>query len=59
MGGKLELRSKEETLLKELMLEGIVSIQSGDNPNIVEEKLTIYLSPAQRKRSTSEDSGGK
>ena len=59
MGGKLELRSKEETLLKELMLEGIVSIQSGDNPNIVEEKLKIYLSPAQRKRSTSEDSGGK
>jgi len=59
MGGKLELRSKEETLLKELMLEGIVSIQSGDNPNIVEEKLKIYLSPAQRKKSTSEDSGKK
>ena len=59
MGGKLELRSKEETLLKELMVEGIVSIQSGDNPNIVEEKLTIYLSPSQRKRSTSEGSGEK
>ncbi len=59
MGGKLELTSTEETLLKELMLEGIVSIQSGDNPNIVEEKLKIYLSPAQRKKTTSEDSGKK
>ena len=59
MGGKLELRSKEETLLKELMVEGIVSIQSGDNPNIVEEKLKIYLSPSQRKMSTSEGSGEK
>ena len=56
MGGKLELRSKEEILLKELMVEGIVAIQSGDNPNIVEEKLIIYLSPSQRKSSESEGS---
>jgi chemotaxis protein MotA len=53
MGGKLEIRSKEEILLKELTLEGIVAIQSGDNPNIVEEKLKIYLSPAQRKSKDS------
>jgi chemotaxis protein MotA len=53
MGGKLELRSKEEILLKELMVEGIVAIQSGDNPNIVEEKLIIYLSPSQRKSEGS------
>ncbi|MHC4182157.1 MAG: motility protein A [Planctomycetota bacterium] len=56
MGGKLELRSKEEILLKELMVEGIVAIQSGDNPNIVEEKLKIYLSPSQRKSKESKDS---
>lgn len=54
MGGKLELRSKEETMLKELMLEGIVAIQAGDNPNIVEEKLKIYLSPSQRKENNRE-----
>ncbi len=56
MGGKLELRSKEEILLKELMVEGIVARQSGDNPNIVEEKLIIYLSPSQRKSNESEGS---
>ncbi len=53
MGGKLGLRSKEEILLRELMVEGIVAIQSGDNPNIVEEKLVIYLSPSQRKSKNS------
>ncbi len=53
MGGKLELRSKEETLLKELTLDGIVAIQAGDNPNIVEEKLKIYLAPSQRKENYS------
>ncbi len=49
MSGKLDIRSKEETLLKELIVEGVVSIQSGDNPSIVEEKLKGFLSPAQRK----------
>lgn len=53
MGGKLDLRSKEETLLKELTLAGIVAIQAGDNPNIVEEKLKIYLAPSQRKENNS------
>jgi len=48
MSGKLDIRSKEETLLKELIVEGVVSIQSGDNPSIVEEKLKGFLSPAQR-----------
>lgn len=49
LSGKLEVRSKEEVLLKELVLEGVVSIQSGDNPSIVEEKLKGFLSPAERK----------
>ncbi len=49
MSGKLDVRSKEETLLKELIVEGVVSIQSGDNPSIVEEKLKGFLSPAERK----------
>ncbi len=49
LSGKLEVRSKEEALLKELILEGVVSIQSGDNPSIVEEKLKGFLSPAERK----------
>ncbi len=55
MAGKLEIRSKEETLLKELIMEGVVAIQSGDNPGIVEEKLKGFLSPSQRKEKTLEN----
>lgn len=55
MGGKLDIRSKEETLVKELIVEGIVAIQSGDNPNIVEEKLKIFLAPSQRREKKIDD----
>lgn len=45
---KLELRDKYETLVREIMVEGILSIQSGDNPRILEEKLLSFLPPARR-----------
>jgi chemotaxis protein MotA len=48
IAGKLANRSKEETLQKELIMEGIISIQSGDNPRIVREKLFAYIAPKQR-----------
>lgn len=45
---KLEDRNAEEMLVKEIMIEGILSIQSGDNPRILEQKLYTFLSPADR-----------
>ena len=45
---KLTLNSETELLYKQVMLEGILSIQSGDNPRIVKDKLTSFLSPDQR-----------
>jgi chemotaxis protein MotA len=50
LAGKLETRSNEELVLKEMVIEGIMAIQSGDSPRIVEEKLKSFLSPAQRRR---------
>jgi len=47
--GKLRRRSEEEVLVKEMMIEGILSIQSGDNPRIVEQKLTSFISPKLRR----------
>jgi len=41
---KLKVRSEEEILMKEVMIEGILSIQAGENPRIVEEKLSSFLS---------------
>jgi chemotaxis protein MotA len=51
MTGKLKTRSKEEVLLREMMLEGIISISKGENPRIVEEKLNSFLPPKLRKSS--------
>lgn len=48
MAGKLKLRSAHELLLKELCIQGIMAIQSGDNPRIVESKLKAFLSPSKR-----------
>ncbi len=51
LAGKLRSRSNEEVLYRQIMLEGILSIQAGENPRLVEEKLTAFLSPQQRNRS--------
>jgi len=45
---KLMDRDGGESLVKEIMIEGILSIQSGDNPRILEEKLLSFLPPARR-----------
>ncbi|MFZ3045108.1 MAG: motility protein A, partial [Desulfatirhabdiaceae bacterium] len=41
---KLKTRSKQEVLVKEMILEGILAIQSGYNHRIVEQKLIVFLS---------------
>jgi len=45
---KLIQNNKAELVLKEIMIEGTLSIQSGDNPRIVKEKLSSYLAPVLR-----------
>lgn len=49
IAGKLRNRSQSEILMKEVILEGILSIQAGDNPRIVEEKLKVFLAPKLRR----------
>jgi len=53
LAGKLETRSKEEMLLKQMIIDGIMAIQSGDSPRIVEEKLKSFLSPTVRQKVES------
>jgi len=50
IAGKLRMRSEEEIFSRELIIEGILSIQSGDNPRIVEEKLKAFISPRLREK---------
>lgn len=48
LGSKLKRKSESELAGREMMLEGILSIQAGDNPRIVQEKLAGYLAPRVR-----------
>lgn len=43
MAEKLALRSREEMLLRMIVIKGVMAIQSGDNPRIVEQKLKTFL----------------
>jgi chemotaxis protein MotA len=45
---KLGLRSKEEAFNKEILLQGILSIQAGNNPRVVEMQLCSFLSLKQQ-----------
>ena len=45
---KLANKHGEEMMMKNIILQGVMSIQSGDNPRIVEQKLMIYLPPKLR-----------
>ncbi|MGN6368366.1 MAG: motility protein A [Phycisphaerae bacterium] len=45
---KLAVRSKEELFNKQIIIQGILSIQAGDNPRIVESKLLSFLSHGER-----------
>lgn len=49
IANKLKSQTNNEIYTREMMIEGILSIQSGLNPRIVEEKLTSYLSPKERR----------
>ena len=48
LADKLALRSAEEALAKTIVIHGVMSIQSGDNPRTVESKLVTFMPPADR-----------
>ena len=54
---KLAARSSKEIVSMELMVEGILAIQAGENPRIVEEKLKVFLPPKLRTRLVEERGG--
>ena len=48
MANKLKRVSDIEVHHRELLLEGILSIQAGANPRVIEQKLLTYLAPKER-----------
>ena len=45
---KLKMNNEIEITMKEVMVEGLLSIQAGENPRVIEEKLKSFLAPAAR-----------
>lgn len=54
ISAKLKAKNAREVLIKEVMLEGVLSIQAGENPRITEEKLKSFLSTTRRKELMGE-----
>ncbi|PKM55654.1 MAG: motility protein A, partial [Firmicutes bacterium HGW-Firmicutes-3] len=56
---KLKIKSGQEMLLKEVMIEGLLSIQAGENPRVIEEKLKAFLAPVLRDSLNPKDKEGE
>jgi chemotaxis protein MotA len=54
LGAKVKERNGQLLLLREIMIEGILSIQAGDNPRLLEEKLHAFLDPNERETEVEE-----
>lgn len=48
---KLEERSEEDALFMQIMIEGVASVQKGEHPSVVRDKLEAFLAPALREQS--------
>ncbi len=56
LASKIKERAGQQLLMREIMIEGILSIQAGDNPRLLEEKLHAFLDPGER--DTEVEAGG-
>lgn len=59
MASKLENKTEEEIFIKQIIIEGVIGVQSGQNPRILEEKLSAFLSDdyIDKQEGTEEDKG--
>lgn len=49
IANKLSFKAAEESFVRQIVIEGLLSIQAGENPRLIEEKLKSFLSPDIRK----------
>lgn len=50
LAGKMKLKIREQVILQEMMVEGLISLSEGENPRRVEEKLNGFLRESQKKK---------
>lgn len=59
VANKLRVNNAAEMQQKEVMIEGLLSIQAGENPRVIEEKLKSFLAPKDRTYGDEEGLGGE
>jgi len=52
MGGKIKMKAKELVVGKVLVIEGLVAVAQGENPRMIEEKLSGFLPESERKKKS-------
>ncbi|MFG6121323.1 MULTISPECIES: flagellar motor protein MotP [Thalassobacillus] len=55
MAGKLENKTEQEIFLKQIIIEGVIGVQSGQNPKILEEKLSAFLSDEEKQETKEQE----
>ena len=50
---KLHLRKSNEKLIHQMCIDGVLAIQAGQNPRVIESMLKAYLDPAHRDKSAN------
>lgn len=58
IASKLKVNNDNEIMIKEVTVEGLLSIQAGENPRVIEEKLKSFLSPKMRDSMSEGEKGG-
>jgi chemotaxis protein MotA len=58
-GTKIKIKTEKEIYFREMILEGVLSIQVGENPRLLREKLSIYIPPDAQKRLEEGKKGGE
>lgn len=58
LSNKLKENNQQEVVMREITIEGLLSIQAGENPRVIEEKLKSFLSPVAREEMAGQDNLG-
>ncbi|MDQ0272144.1 flagellar motor protein MotP [Cytobacillus purgationiresistens] len=51
LAAKLETQTEEEVFYKQVIIEGVIGVQSGQNPSILRQKLSAFISDKERKEA--------
>jgi chemotaxis protein MotA len=48
---KMEMRHRHDMIINEMILEGVVSVSTGENPRLIEEKLNSFISEIEKNKN--------